>query len=137
MFEDVSGRIGALVALVGAIGLSLLIGSCVQDYRLSTPRVIDVQIVDKHYSPAHSDLVCTSDKNGMSCHTNYYPESWSVDYADGEQWSLSVSRGTWEALRIGDRKVLRFNEGGGWWHARYDEQFEFGALVAEGALPVK
>lgn len=116
----------------------LLVGSCVQDYAKSEPHVIDVLVTDKQHRPGHYDTNCSTDSEGrMSCSTDWVPPTWSVEYADERRHWLNVSQGTHDALRIGDKKVLRYDLGGGYWQARYNERFEFGQLIAEGSWPAK
>lgn len=127
--------IGIAAAVVIAC---LFVGSCVRDYSSATPRVVDVLVTDKQHVPGHTTTDCDTDSNGhMSCSTTYHPPTWSVEYADETRHWLHVSQGTHDALRIGDKKVLRYDLGGGYWHARYNERFEFGLLVAEGSWPAK
>lgn len=137
MFDDLPGVAVAAAVFIVVVGTCVLIGSCVNDYRTSTPRTIEVLITDKHYSPAHTDTYVTLDANGNSTiHSNYYPESWTVEYADEERHTINVSSATYAALQLGERKVLHYDLGGGFWQARYNERFEFGMVRAE-ALPIK
>lgn len=125
--DDLPAIIGGIVALL-LLGLT---GSCVHDWAKSTPAVAEVVVVDKKYSPEYYTTSCTSDNRGnTSCHPVYHGPSWSVQYQDGNEiHSTSVSSGTYEALKLGDRKILRYNKGGGYWQARYSEKFIFGATA--------
>lgn len=112
--------------------------SGIYDCATATPQVIEVLVLDKDYSPPHDDTSCATDSNGrMSCSTTHYGPTWSVEYADVARHTTTVSQGTYDALHVGEKKILRFNQGNGWWHGRYDEQFQFGPVDVEGVLPVK
>ncbi len=124
---------GAVIATLALGGL--FIGSCVRDYASSTPRVVDVLVTDKRYEPDHYTVECSGDP--VRCTQTYHPPSWTVEYADETRHWMSVSRGTYDAVSIGEKKVIRFDLGGGYWKARYNERFEFGPLVAEGSWPAR
>jgi hypothetical protein len=126
--------IGGIVAV-----LALLFGSCVHDFAKSTPQVSEVTIVDKHHQPEYWSTHCTSDNKGrMSCYPQYHPPSWRIRYEDGAQrFGTSVSSGTFNALNLGDRKVLRYALGGGIWGARYGERFVFGPMTGEASWPAR
>jgi hypothetical protein len=127
---------GALAIVV----ILVLCGSCAQDWWTSTPQVTEVTIIDKAYHPGHYDTTCNTDGKGhVSCTTDWIPPSWAIRYEDAtERFTTSVSSGTYDALRLGDRKPLRYFQGGGWWHARYHEEFLLGPLVPEGpSWPVR
>ncbi len=122
--------VGGVIVVV----LAALLGSCVHDFAKSTPQVSEVTIVDKHDQPEYWTTDCTSDKGSTTCRPVYHAPSWSVRYEDGsERFSTSVSSGTYDALKLGERKVLRFSLGGGMWHARYSEQFVFGPVTGEAS----
>lgn len=121
MNEDVWPIVGAVF---GTAALSLLVGSCVQDYRKSTPQAAEVTIVDKRYHPEHYVTSCSSDNHGVThCSTTYVAPSWAITYEDAtRRFGLDVSSGLYKALRLGDRKVLNYDLGGGYWGARYNER---------------
>jgi hypothetical protein len=127
--------IGAAVVVV----LLVFLGSCVDDFARSTPESSEVTIINKQYSPEHWDLQCSTDSKGyMSCQNIYYPPSWAVWYEDGPgNFYATVAAGTYDALRLGDRKVVHYALGGGLWHARYNEQFVLGQSQAEAAWPTR
>jgi len=127
---------GTALVVVGIVAVCALLVSCIRDYSTATPQVAEVLVTDKQFYPAHYDQHCSTDSKGyMSCYQSYVPPSWAVNYADEQNHSVTVSQGTYDALRIGERKVLRYDLGGGYWHARYNEQFQFGQIRAEGMPP--
>lgn len=132
--------IGAGFVTGGVCAVLFLIGSCVQDWRTAKPQVSEVTIVDKHYAPGHYDTSCSTDPHTyiVTCNTYWVPPAWAVQYEDGaERFGIAVSSGTYEALRLGDRKILQYQLGGGYWHARYDEVLLLQRPPAEGTWPVR
>lgn len=126
------------LAALGGMALCALLASCVQDYAKSTPQVVEVLIVDKRHEPGHYVTSCSTNGKGVqSCSMRWVPPTWSIEYADERRWTTSVSEGTYEAIRIGDKKVLRFDLGGGYWHARYSERFMLTAQSAEASYPTR
>jgi hypothetical protein len=124
---------GSIVAVVALVG-----GSIVYDRAKATPQVAEVLIVDKDYRPGHYDTHCSTDGHGhLHCYQSWVPPSWVVEYADEERWRTTVSQVTFDALHVGDKKVLRYARGGGWWHARYDERFVLTPLAPEAAWPAR
>lgn len=127
-----------VVGIVAIVALCSLVGSCVHDYAKSSPMALDVLVTDKDYRPAHSDTHCSTDSKGyMSCSTTYYPPSWQIEYADEQRHWTSVSQGTYDQLHIGDKKVVQFDLGGGFWKSRYNERFVLVPQVAEGSWPAR
>lgn len=137
MIDDIDWPV--VFGVSAALAALVLCGSCVRDWWTATPQVTEVTIVDKSHTPGHYVQSCSTNAKGWTtCHEVWIPPVWSVRYEDGaERFSTSVSSGTYNALALGDRKVLRFQLGGGYWHARYSEQFVLTPLTAEGSWPVR
>ena len=114
--------------IVGA-GLLLIatcagLGSCVYDWSTSTPQAVNVTIIDKSHTPGYYSTHCsTDDKGHMSCSNTWNPPSWYITYEETfDRFSTSVSSGTYENLKVGDKKILNYNLGG-YWGIRYNEKF--------------
>ena len=110
--------LGSLVSLV-ALGL----GSCVYDRATATLQAAEVTVIDKHYSPAHSETVCSGSGGHRHCRSKRVGPSWTVRYAEGaERHSVRVPSDMFGTLNLGGRYWLRYQKGG-YWGFRYSETF--------------
>jgi hypothetical protein len=114
-----------------------LVGSCVHDYATAKPQAHPALILEKSYTPGHYHTDCSSHKGHTSCSTHWVPPSWSICYSDEQRHWVSVSSGTYEALHIGDTRIVYFDLGGGPWHARYGERFSLGPVKPEQDWPAR
>ena len=126
IFAIVIGWVIGLILIVG------LIATCVQDYRSATPRIVEVRIIDKRYTPGYYEQHCSTQYIESSdskipittCHDEWIAPKWIAKYEDaGDLHTLDISSGIFDTLTIGQQKWMRYYVGGGYYHARYNEGF--------------
>jgi hypothetical protein len=116
-----------VIALLGCL-MVYVVGASIYDYSTSVLQIHEVLITNKNFIAGHYTHDCHIENLGddktpiyyESCHDTWHPPEWWIHYSDETNHQMQISNGFYDIVRIGDKRWVKFWEGG-YWHMRYDE----------------
>lgn len=130
------------VLMIGGVAVATigLVGSCIHDYRTSTPQIVHVVVMDKRHVDGHYEQECSTGYQEIgdvkfpvtTCDNVWYPPTWTIEYDDGQdRHRIGVGEGMYDRVQIGEHRFVSYYRGGYWGYS-YDEKFLLEKPPAEG-----